>query len=141
MDNVERLNRRLHQLGGDVQRFLTDLERRNPRRRRRHHRGARGVRADAMLDAVGLAVNDAHLLHVGAEHFGSDLSHHGLEALPDRRAAGDDLDLARGVDLNAHAVGRTEPRLLDEHREADADHLALRRGARRASRLSFVHST
>ena len=31
----------------------------------------------------------------------------------------------RGVDLDADAVGRTEARLLDEHGEADADHLAL----------------
>ena len=63
--------------------------------------------------------------HVGAEHLGGDLRHHGLEALPDRGAAGDDLDLARGVDLDAHAVGRTQARLLDEHGEADADHLAV----------------
>jgi hypothetical protein len=44
---------------------------------------AREARApDAVLDAVGLAVNDAHLLHVGAEHFGGDLGHHGLKPWP-----------------------------------------------------------
>ena len=71
---------------------------------------------------------------VGAEHLGGDLRHHGLEALPDRSAAGDDLDLARGVDLDAHAVGRAEARLLDEHRKADADHLALGAARRQLAR-------
>ena len=75
---------------------------------------------------------------VGAEHLGRDLRHHRLEALPDRRAAGDDLDRAGGVDLDAHAVGRAEARLLDEHGEADADHLAVARGARASSALSSV---
>ena len=36
------------------------FERRDPRRRGRHHRRARGMRADAELDAVGLAVGHTH---------------------------------------------------------------------------------
>ena len=62
---------------------------------------------------------------VGAEAFRRDLRHHRLEALPERSAAGDDLDLAGAIDLDTHAVVRSEARLLDEHREADADHLAV----------------
>ena len=52
--------------------------------RTRCGRSGRGSRAAPVIDA---------------EHVGGDLRHHGLEALADRGAAGDDLDRARGVDL------------------------------------------
>ena len=61
---------------------------------------------------------------VDAERVGADLRHHGLEALAERGAAGDHLDHAGGVDLDAHAVGGPEPALLDEHRKTGADQLA-----------------
>ncbi len=124
VDDVERVGRRLHQLGRHLDRLGAQLQRGVVGGRRRHHGGARGMRADAELDAVGLAVGDAHAPVVDAQHLGADLRHHGLEALAERGAAGDELDHARGVDLDPHAVGRAEPALLDEHRKAGADHLA-----------------
>ena len=88
------------------------------------------MRADAEGDPVGLAMGDAHAPVIDAEHLGADLRHHGLETLSERGAAGDELDRARGIDLDAHAVGRAEPALLDEHREAGADRLAAGASAR-----------
>ena len=85
-------------------------------------------------DAVGLAVDDAALPVIDAERVGGNLRHHGLKALAERGAAGDDLDHAGGIDGNAHAVGRAEPALLDEHRNADADQLAGRLALRRPRR-------
>ena len=82
------------------------------------------MRADAVSDAVGLAVDDAAAPVVDAERVGGDLRHDGLETLAERGAAGDDFDRAGLVDGNLHAVGRPEPALLDEHRDADADQLA-----------------
>ena len=107
--------------------FCADLERRVVRGRRGHHGGARGMRADAKGDLVGLAVDDADAAVVDAERLRADLRDHGLEALAERRAAGDDLHDARRVDGNLHAVGGAEPALLHEHRNAGADQLA--RGA------------
>ena len=123
-DDIERVGRRLQEFGRHIERLLAHVERGDMRRRRRHHRGARGVRADAERDAVGLAVNDAAILVVDAECIGGDLRHHRLKTLADRGAAGDHLDHARSVDGNIHAVGRTEAAFLDEHRNADADQLA-----------------
>ena len=82
------------------------------------------MRADAERDAVGLAVDDAAIFVVDAERVGGDLRHHRLKTLADRGAAGDDLDHARSIDGNIHAVGRAESAFLDEHRNADADQLA-----------------
>ena len=94
------------------------------RRRCRHHGRARGMRADAERDAVGLPVNHAAAPVIDAERVGGDLRHDGLKALAERGAAGDDLDHARRIDRYVHAVGRAEPAFLDEHRDADADQLA-----------------
>ena len=88
------------------------------------------MRADAVRDAIGLTVDDAHALIVDAERFGGDLRHHGLKPLPERRAAGDHFDRAGFVDFNPNAVLRSETRLLDEHRQADADHFAVGAAAR-----------
>ena len=82
------------------------------------------MRADPEFDPVGLAVGDAHAPVIDAQRLGADLRHHGLEALAERGAAGDQLDRARGVDLDAHAVGQAEPALLDEHRKSGADQFA-----------------
>ena len=100
VDDVERVGRRLQQFAGDFERFLAHIERRDMRRRRRHHRGARSVRADAEGDAVGLAVDHAALLVIDAERVGGNLRHHGLEALAERGAAGHDFDRAGRVDRN-----------------------------------------
>ena len=124
VDDVERVGRGLQQFGGGFERLLAHVQRRDMRRRRRHHRGARGVRADAEGDAVGLAVDHAAVLVIDAERVGGDLRHDGLEALAERGAAGDDFDHAGRVDGNFHAVGRTEPALFDEHGDADADQFA-----------------
>ena len=48
-----------------------------------------------ILDPVGAAVHDPHAAIIDAERLGADLRDHGLEALSDRSAAGDDLDMRR----------------------------------------------
>src|SRR6516165_9617603 len=80
------------------------------------------MRADAEGDAVGLPVGDAHAAIIDAQRLGGDLRHHGFKPLADRGAAGDELD--------APAVGRAKPTLLDEHGKTRADSLAARAPAR-----------
>ncbi len=84
------------------------------------------MRADAERDAIGLAVNDAAAPVIDAERVGGNLRHHRLKPLPERRAAGDDIDHAGRIDGNSHAVGRAEPALLDKHRKPDPDKFAAR---------------
>ena len=82
------------------------------------------MRADTERDAVGLAVDHAAAPVIDAERVGGDLRHHGFKALADRSAAGENLDRARGVDGDFHAVGRAKPALFHEHGDADADQFA-----------------
>ena len=124
VDDVELVRRGLQQLGRHVERLGADLQRRGMGRAAGHHRGARGVRADAVLDAVGLAEHDPHPAVIDPERLGADLRHHRVDALPDRRAAGHQLDRAGRIDADPGAVERAEPALLDEHRDAGADQLA-----------------
>ena len=84
--DVKRGGRRLQQFGGGLDRLVAQRGRREPRRLAGHDGDARGERADAALDAVGLAVDDAHLPVIDAERIGADLREHGLDALADRRA-------------------------------------------------------
>src|ERR1700722_19710626 len=90
-------------------------------RRRRHHGGARGMRANAESDAVGLAVDNAAALIIDTERIGGDLRHDGLKALAERGAASDDLNHPGLVDEILPTIGRTEPALSHKHRAADAD--------------------
>src|SRR4051812_32188231 len=79
------------------------------------------MRADAIGDAISLTVGDTYAPVVDSQHLGADLRHHGLEALAERRAAGDELDRARGVDLDPHAIRGAQATLLHEHRKPGAD--------------------
>jgi hypothetical protein len=106
----------LQEFGRHRERFAPHIEGRDMGCRRGHHGGARGMGADAERNAVGLAMNDAAAPVVDAKRVGGNLRHHGLESLAERGAPGQDLDRAGGIDRNSHAVGRTEPALLDEHR-------------------------
>src|SRR3954449_5125393 len=54
---------------------------------------SRATRPVTVHAARGSAMDNRHLGHGGAEHFGADLRHHRLEPLADRTPAGDDLDL------------------------------------------------
>ena len=83
------------------------------------------MRADAVFDPVGAALDHAHPAVIDAERVGADLRDDGLEALAERRAAGDDLDRAGGLDRDPHAVARAQPALLDKHREAGADQILV----------------
>jgi hypothetical protein len=56
-------------------------------------------------DPIGLAMGHAHAPVVDAQSLGANLRHHGLEALPERSAAGDELHHTRAIDLDAHAIG------------------------------------
>ena len=82
------------------------------------------MRADAERNAIGLAVDHAAAPVIDAQRVGGDLRHDGFESLADRSAAGDDLDRARRVDGDFHAVGRAEAALFHEHGDADADQFA-----------------
>ncbi len=86
-----------------------------------HHRSARGMRADAVLNSVGLAQHHLHPAVVDAQRIGADLRHRGGDPLADRGAAGDELDRARRIDADPCAVHRPEPALLDKDTDPGAD--------------------
>src|ERR1700754_2251083 len=79
------------------------------------------MRSDAIGDAVSLTVGDTYAPVVDPQHLRADLRHHGLEALAERRAAGDELDRARGVDLDPHAIRRAQATLPHKHRNPAPD--------------------
>ncbi len=95
------------------------------------------MRADAVGNAVGLAVHDADAPIIDAKRLGADLRHRRLEALADRGAAGDDLDGAAGVDRNPRAVGRSAAAFFDEQCDAGA-YCFAGRARRRTSCCMFV---
>src|SRR6516162_11347628 len=82
------------------------------------------MRADPVLDPVGMPVHDPHPAIIDAQRIGSDLRHHGLKALSDRRAAGHDFDSTLMVDRDRDPIGRTETALLDKDRETGANRFA-----------------
>ena len=82
------------------------------------------MRPDAVIDQVGVAMDDPHLAIIDAERLGADLRHRGLEALAERGAAGDQFDRAAAVDRDLGIVGRAAPALLQEDGDAGADRLA-----------------
>ena len=79
-----------------------------------HHRDARGEGAHAVAMRSVWPWTTRMRSIVDAERIGADLRDHRLDALADRRGAGDHFDRAVGVDRDAHAVERAEPALLDE---------------------------
>src|ERR1700739_1937161 len=125
VDDVERVFRRLHQLGGDVDGLVAQLQRRAMRRRAGHDGGARGMRADPVLDLIGAPMDDTDAPIIDAQGLGANLSDDRLEALADRRAAGDDLDHTIGTDADADTIGWAKPALFDEQRQPGADCFAL----------------
>src|SRR6185437_2057216 len=80
--------------------------------------------ADAVIDAIGLAVDDADAAVIDAERFRRDLRHHRLEALAERGAAGHELDIALGIDAHARAVRGAAAAFLEKDGDAAADCLA-----------------
>src|SRR5262249_32865059 len=89
-----------------------------------HHRSARSMRADAVLDAVGLSRDDAHPPVIDTERLSAYLRHRGDKALTDSGAAGHQFDRAGRVDGDSRAVHRAEPAFLDKDRDAASDQLA-----------------
>src|SRR5262249_41699512 len=79
-----------------------------------------GARADPVSDRIGLAMGHAHAPVIDAQSLGANLRHHGLEALPEGSAAGDELHRARTIDLDAHAIGGTQPAFLHQHPKSRA---------------------
>ena len=76
---------------------------------------------------------------IDAERIGADLRHRGLEALPDRGAAGDQLDRARRIDRRCCALSDgPSPLFSTKMRKAGADQFAARRGGVASSRLQLV---
>ena len=127
VDDVQLGGRRLQQLGGEFDRLVAHHRRGDMHRAAGEHGRARRMRADAVVDQVGLAVDHAHALVVDAERLGANLRHRRLEALPQRRAAGDQFHRAVGIDLDLGVVARAAAALLHEDRDAGADQFA--RGA------------
>ena len=97
---------------------------REARRLAGHDGHARGEGPHAIGDLVGLAVHDPDAPIVDAQRIGANLRDHGLDALPDRGRAGDDLDSARCIDRDPHPVERTEAAFFDEHAKPDTDRFA-----------------
>ena len=140
VDDIEIGGARLHELGGSGKRLVAQLHCRKPCRLATHHGDARGEGAHALVDAVGLAVDDAHADVIDAKRVGADLRHRRLHALADRGDAGNHLDGAVVCDLDAHGVERAEPAFLHEHRKAGADCFAAPRAVCLKSRCSSSQS-
>ena len=116
----------MQQLRGRLDRFRPESERGHPRRFAGHHRDPRRERAHAVLDAVSLAVDDADAAVIDAKRLGADLRDHRFNALTDRGGAADDFHRAVGIDADFDLIERTEPALLDKHRDAGAHQFASR---------------
>ena len=84
------------------------------------------MRADAILDAVGLSVDDAHPVVIDPQRVGADLRHRGDESLPNIGAAGHQFDAAARIDADPRAIERAEPTLVDKDPDPGADQLAGR---------------
>src|SRR5262249_56389205 len=119
-----RIGALLHQLGGDLDRLATDLERGKTRRLPGHHRRAGCERSHPEWDAVGSAVHDPHTPIIDAERIGADLRHYRFDALAERSRPGHDLDHTRSVDRYPHAVEWPEPALLDKEGKSRPDAFA-----------------
>ena len=76
-------------LGGEPQRLGAQLARGERDGAAAHHGGAARERPDAVLDARGVAADDADVLRRDAELVGGDLGQRGLEPLALRRHAGE----------------------------------------------------
>lgn len=124
VDDVELVRARLQQRGRDIQRLGPNFERRGMRRVARHDRGARGVGADAVLDAIRLSRYHPHPAVVEAQRIGTDLRHRGGEPLADRRTASHQLDHAGGIYGDPGAVHWSKPAFLDEDRDSAPDQFA-----------------
>ena len=125
VDDVELVGRRLQQLGRHVQRLGPDFQRRGMRRAAGHHRGARGVRADAVLDAVGLsrarpAPGGSRRPSVSAQICAIAVAKPWPTAEPPVTSS--TAPVASTV--IAGAVQRAEPALLDKDRDAAPDQFA-----------------
>ena len=59
---------------------------------------------NAVINPVGLAVDDANATIVSAEVFGSNLGHRGFKTLADRRTTGNDLNKPFIIDKDFGAV-------------------------------------
>ena len=114
---VELVRARLEQRGGDIQR-LGSTERRRASVALPVMTEARGVGADAVLDAIRLPRHHLHPPVVGPQRIGADLRHRGGETLADRRTASHQLDRAGGIDGDPGAVHWSKPAFLDEDRES-----------------------
>ena len=130
VDDLERIDGLLQQLGRHLDRLLADIDRREPGRLAGHHGHAGRERAHPEGDPIGAAVHDPHPPIVGAKRIRADLRHHRLDALTERGRARDHLDETRGVDRHPHAVERPEPALLDENGEPGPDVFAARAALR-----------
>ena len=116
----------LKKLRGQIKRLGANLFSCNHRRIRRHHGRPRGMRANAVFDPIGAAMDNAHLTVVDAQGLRGDLRNHRLEALSHRRAASDYFNLAVAMHVDARPVDWTETAFLDIHCNAETDDLAPR---------------
>ena len=79
----------------------------------------------ALLDAFGLAVDNAEGRNREPEFLGADLRQDRFHALPHRSAAGDDIDDTILADFENGAILAVDAALLDEGRNPDADHFPV----------------
>src|SRR5262249_36938672 len=107
-----------------IERLGTHLVRGYGRSIRRHHGRARRMRTNAILDAVRAPMYDPHAAIIHAERLGTDLRNNRFEALAQRSASGDDLDIAARMHIDARAVRGPQTALFDIHCKAEADILA-----------------
>ncbi len=128
--DIERIGVGFHEVGSrDFERLRAHFQRGDVGGRAGHHRHPRRMRAEAVIDAVGAAVDHAHVPVIHPERGGADLRDRRFDALSQRSAAGDHLDGLGAVHRDPHAINRAEAALLQEKSDSGADRLARRPAA------------
>jgi hypothetical protein len=70
-------------------------------------------------------MDNSYFTIIDPELFRTNLRYDGFEALPDRRAAGDDFDFTVDVHVHSNAVNWSKPALLNVHRDSQTNEFAL----------------
>src|SRR5438105_2025560 len=84
------------------------------------------MRTDTVRNEVSSTVDHFDVLVVNTESIGANLRHHRFKALPQRRAARDELDCPGRIDGHTRAVRRANSTLFDKHCQANTHRLSLR---------------
>ena len=82
------------------------------------------MRADAVFNAVGAAMHHPNPTIIHSERLGADLRDDGFKPLSHGGASSYYFDVSVCMNIDARAVGRSQPALFNIHGQAEADVLA-----------------